>query len=74
MERDMSRGSLPPDFFYASEIRECQVDCIQVVTRWGGNIKKLVFGHSSCGGETQRRLKGEKEGDGMGVCSAGAGK
>lgn len=50
----------------------CQVDCIQVVTRWGGNIKKLGFGHSSWGGETQRRLKGEREG--MGVRSAGAGK
>lgn len=78
MERDMSRGSLPPDFFYVSEIRERHCSyvryCIQVVTRWGGNIKKLGFGHSSWGGETQRRLKGEKEGDGMGVCSAGAGK
>lgn len=38
----------------------CQVDSIQVVTRWGGNIKKLGFGHSSWGGETQR-FKGEKK-------------
>lgn len=50
----------------------CQVDSIQVVTRWGGDIKKLGFGHSSWRGE--KDLKGKKEGDGTGVCSAGAGK